>query len=946
MSKELEKQKASAAAQAKRARAEAESGSNEPGGFLPFFNKKMANIAGSGVDAISGAIRNLPIGERQNEDYTPYGQSQTNNLPPAEGTTSRTVLDSIAPEDSFGGSQSIRRGMENIGAPTPNRGPETASEHMGEITAEAASTLIPVLKVGQAVTAPQKVGVAKNIAKNMSDLYTHSSKGKAALLGLGEAGAVAGSGLARDIAQENNMGPTGSLLLELAGGVGGGVAAQGGVNALRLGFAAYRKLGPSGFMPWTRKGGEVRAARYVQRLVDDKAQALKDIDKYPGLKPATATGDRELLELQKSVLDLDPRVSTAQARKINEQAHSMLQSLRGEGDPRDLAKHISDYRKSLFRYMDQSVELAEKEANAAIKRFGPKASKRDSSAAMVAAVDLAEEAATSQEDILWNAFSRELEVSHGNFSSQYKNLTKSISSSERKLIPNDAHDFIRTLRENKLDAAKALLEKKGIHVTDKAIAREAAKMKPITTINELDGQYKMLGEFIGKPGTTKGEKKIARDLREAILKDMEVIDGSELEKAKVGIARDFSRRKNKVFGDDPIGRILEKGDGGRKKMDPTLALEKTIKKGGQEGAYNQQAIAKTGTFAADEGFGISTNEAVDSVDLFLRKEFIKKSAPKGEFKQARAESFLERYDEMLEQYPETRKGIEDLMKKAEKFSNQTAEQKALSKLWSSPGHQGSKLIEGQAVNEIGKAMESLDPVAEIGKIMKTITNPVIKTDAETISKAVKGLRSAAAEWIIKKSTSKNMNIASGKSEIDGQVIARMLDDKKQRRALIRLFGLDGTRRLKGISERLYRLDLESNAKGGIDIAPDKPGVLIRFLGTWGGTKASKLGSGGSQLKLASTGSKIVDTLMNAVYKGKMRGVLKEAVDSEPLYKALLEYNTNLPKAKLINIERNLRAWMLGSGAHLFTEEELAEIKGKPRSQPATPSRPTGTPPYL
>ena len=183
--------------------------------------------------------------------------------------------------------------------------------------------------------------------------------------------------------------------------------------------------------------------------------------------------------------------------------------------------------------------------------------------------------------------------------------------------------------------------------------------------------------------------------------------------------------------------------------------------------------------------------------------------------------------------------------------------------------------------------------------------------------------------------------------IDGSHLARILVDPKIGPALKRVYGRDGMTRLKRISNELYLIDRQYRAKGGVEITPDKPGWLLQLGGTLIGTRvgAKFAGARGSALKLASAGSNTMQVFMNHMMKGQMREALKDSLDDPKLYTALLKHNLKMPKRERLKLEMTLRAWMLGSGAHLFTEEELGSLRRDTRKEPSI-SLPTGTPPTL
>ncbi len=95
-----EKQKILILARARKRKAESKGqtdGDAKDFANVSFLNKAMAETLGAPVDLIAAGLRSV-------------------GLP--------------VPEDSFGGSKSIRRGMASIGAETPDREPETVAENI------------------------------------------------------------------------------------------------------------------------------------------------------------------------------------------------------------------------------------------------------------------------------------------------------------------------------------------------------------------------------------------------------------------------------------------------------------------------------------------------------------------------------------------------------------------------------------------------------------------------------------------------------------------------------------------------------------------------------------------------------------------------------------------------------------------------------------------------
>lgn len=895
--------------------------SSEPekgGGMLSFFNKKIASIAGAPVDAISGAIRSIGGGGVPDPRLVTQGLPQRGS--PEQSEAARAGAESILPADNFGGTQSVRRGMANIGAPTLDRGPETTAEHIGDIGADALAFTAPLLKIGQSAQALGKVpSVGRGIAQDLSKFYTK----KPVTAALSEAGGVAGAGLMRSVAEDTEMGPTASFLAETGGAVVGSVVAplSNPFKAYSLAMKGLRKITTSQIMPWTKVGGKRRAAIRLQSLHDDVPASIKAINDHKAgyLTPAARSGDREALSLEKEILALDPSKQTAFAKRASEAENALAESLVGVGDQRDLASFVADQRRRMFDALDQIVGYSKKEADDAITRLGSEIDADQASRIKVEAMQLSQDAGKRQERIVWGAIPPKMEVPSGSYSAKASDILSKTSSSEYPDIPNTVHAFVKKLKADQIKAARALL--KANKVPKKQWGKRikemeaAGELPEVTTINELDGQYKKLGDIMSKPNQNSKTIQVAKELREAILSDMDMIQGTEAEKALVGTARAFSKRMNDVFDVDPVASSLKKGSGGRRDIPEELAFNKSVGRGGQQGASDQRRIAKTGTFAETEGFGIADTTAVDAIDISLRNKFIDEAVIDGDFNISKAKAFLKKHSQTLEQYPQTRKQIDEFLKSADDLVLKSKESAARKKEALMASNKGTRIIEGAAVDEVGKAINSHSPVDQIN---------VLLAATEGNQRAIQGLRAATGEWLKNAVTTGKKNDASGFPIIDGAKLKLILGDNKKRWALNRIYGKDGMNRLKRISHELDLIDRQSRSKGGIEISPDKPGFLLQLGGTLIGTRlgASMAGKRGSALKLASEGSNIMQRFMNHMIKGQMRQVLIDAVDDPKLYKALLEYNVKLPAAQKGQMEATLNAWMIQRGLHMLPEDEL------------------------
>jgi hypothetical protein len=169
----------------------------ELGGAFPFFNKEfVAGLAGAPVDVATAGINALPTWKRA--ALMGFGD-RLGVEKPSEPRIS----------DPFGGKESVRRGMANIGIPTPDREPETLLEHVGSTGGQFAATAMPAAKLTQMLSRGQ--GVVGSLSKTMWETLWKKP-------GLSAAAEVAGAtaaGTSRYIAQEKDLSPGAALSLEL-----------------------------------------------------------------------------------------------------------------------------------------------------------------------------------------------------------------------------------------------------------------------------------------------------------------------------------------------------------------------------------------------------------------------------------------------------------------------------------------------------------------------------------------------------------------------------------------------------------------------------------------------------------------------------------------------------------------------------------------------------------
>ena len=163
------------------------------------INNTIASIAGAPVDLIS------------------FGLNKVSNA----------IADrDIVPQDSLGGSESIRKIIGSIpfSGPVRNEPAKTKAGTFAQVGTEAITFTMPLLKVAQVTSKVQATSKAGQIGVNLAKQFTEeASKNTGRFLAI-ESGAVAGQSGGRILSQEKDLSPGATLAVELLTGITGALA--------------------------------------------------------------------------------------------------------------------------------------------------------------------------------------------------------------------------------------------------------------------------------------------------------------------------------------------------------------------------------------------------------------------------------------------------------------------------------------------------------------------------------------------------------------------------------------------------------------------------------------------------------------------------------------------------------------------------------------------------
>lgn len=854
----LEQKKAMAKA---RARMRAQESSAEPqgqdgsgpSGFMPFLNKAIATTAGAPVD-----LTNAVLGV--------------------------VGLDSDIP---FGGSDSIRAGMEKIGAPTPDRDPENFTETLGQVSGEAATFGLAGLKGAQLLSqAPKMTNTTTGRIANTINRAAVERPGATLAT---EGGAVLGAAGGREAARENELSPGMGALAEVGGAlVGGGLTTiptlTGAVTK------ASARQGKRAALTFTEKGAFDRASARVQEVVANPETAARKIQDLKGtnLLPASRTDDPGLMTLEEAVFSRDPAESTRIARKTADSVQDLVGKIQQSGDVSAPRKFLQAKRERLFAALDARVEQAGEDVVRALEIDDSMLDTQNIQAAARESLESALSDAKAQEALLWGAIPENTKVSVARTKNAIRSLEQSLSVAQKSDMPEVARRVLRANQNTK-----------------------AAKW------TELDGLYKKLGETATQARANKdfNQARIAEQIREAILEDLgSPVGGGPEVNASLQTARAFSKQINDKFRKGTVGKIMGFAREGGGKVPAERALEVSVGVGGTRGALAGREIQKA---APDE-------ITLDAIQSYMRRRFMENviDVKDGEevFNGAKASSFLRKHSETLNDFPVLKQQLLAARSADDVARRVKSSAEAFKKKLDKPSVSSTALfLNGPLDSEISAVMKTRNPSKNMNDLIRSAKRAPNKREV------LDGLRAGYSQWLIDSSTSRTATDIAGNLRVNGARMKAMLQNADNREILGSLYTKEQQESIERYADELARMANQSKFKGrSMPIINDLPSKMIELPARYLGAKlatAFTSGNAGTSLQAAQMGSKQMQALLRKMNVGRAEQIIIDAMEDPDLMKALLlNQRTASPQARG-KAQRKIRAWIGGVGQRLIEDEE-------------------------
>jgi len=809
---------------------------------------------------------------------------------PVDITNAVLSVVGLGSEVPFGGSQSIRRGMEKIGAPTPDRPPQTFAESVAMGTGEAAGAVLPV------GVAAKRFKDAKGIGGALAGGINQETVKAPVRAMAAELTAGAGAGAGRSIAEQNDFGPTAQFAAEMVGGLTPSAAlTTTAILPSRIAVKATKKLGGKAFVPFTTDGAMARAARRVQELSPDVPAAINRVDNLSnsGLSPAGRTGQEGLQDLEDAVLRNDPARAQRMSQRTEESLNKLEQSILGEdtGARNAPRKIIESRQKRAVAALDSRVERAADEAAMRLEELGD-ISPEDATIAVRERLESALADAKVEENRLWSRIPEKAKAPVRNTISKYQDELRKLSSAQRDDMPASARSVIGPRAKRKSGGATV---KK-------------------TTIKELDGLYKKLGEEATQARAAKefNKARIAENLRESILDDIANAEGGDAIQETIQTARAFSRDLNEKFRSGPVGKIMGYGREGGPKIDPSLAMETTIGASGQRGEIARRAVARA---TQDDP------TALEGMQNYVKGRFMRNVVNNGRVDSSKAQTFIRNNTELLDAFPGLRKQL-TVAKTAEDVRRRVTKRGDFFRTAIQQPAQGTaaRVLNTSVGDEMSRIFTSNDnPIATVRAVKRTLAK-------DKSGEAMKGFKQGASAWLFNNTRSQATN------RMNGTKLINILEDEVKGKALREIYSPQEFNRMVRVAKviELFQKQQASGRKP-VSIIEDRPAWLLEKLASFGGAvvggKVTR-GSGYGSIQIPGLFSATSRQMLRKLTADKAEQILSDSIEDEKLFKALLEYRPQSKNKQIIDAnkryEKTLKAWMAGPGSRLFDEEEEQE----------------------
>lgn len=847
----------------------------------------------------------------------------------------KVLADNVQP---FGGSESIRRGLNAIGADTADT---VEANHPIERIARGAGEGAGGMAAGGGM-----VGGAKSVAGTAAPKLFSVMEGLFGANPTTAAATGAIQGAAAEAAGE--VAPDGYKTgARIVGGLVGGavpvashVAYEGGKFAVRAAQDFAR--------PFTKAGQESLAGERIANAATD-VHAVRDSlengphELVPGSKPTTfqQTGDMGLGQLERQVRTNNPDDFLQRASEQNAARSRVIQGTQATGSPADVSAHFRGLRDSLDRVTETAINHATQQRNQSVAAMGGNGSAEGYGAAMREPAQVARDAAKEAERTLWRAVDPhgDLVMPATPIASSARNIEGQLSRSARPMSGEEREIFdiagtydertpfreVRDLRGRISAAMSEELRNSGRTPTyarlvqlrqtvertiDRAVENQARMEQSAVARGQMSAEDTMAARFAAQrdeflarrnsqqANNSAGDRANSGSRSSGVSGSVRTngeaggplglapgdqgIQGTPLDAAAAQRLRDASaatRQRATTFDEGATGAVLKTGSrAGEYRTPDSLVPSKVFHPGANGGEDVRHYINAVGH---DQAVPVIADYAAFS----LRRAAMR---PDGSIDTAKALAWAKQHDAALAELPpEVRSRLANPGRAEEAVTRAAdARKEQLANFDRSAVAHVMGADSGDVVRQVGSIFNSRDAAARMQELA---------TAARGNPSAQAGLRRAVVDHIQSQFLSNTEAATTGANQIKADAFQTFMRTKAD--VLAKVFTPEEIGALRAVAQDLQRANRSINATklpGGSNTAQDtahrvgEPGTILNKIAVEAAAAAAGHAAAGASGGIAGwLGTKVASALRDAGL-ANVDNLVKEAMLNPELARALLQ----------------------------------------------------------
>lgn len=758
------------------------------------------------------------------------------------------LVDSINPFDSPHwlnpfpeGTGSAKNGLSNLmraaGIAVAEGAPETPGQAFAQGVGEAVGALIPM---GATLQAGRTAG---GLVGNLSD---DAMRALSTRTGMAAEATAGGLSAAAEKAAADAGAPA------WAQGVAAVAAPMGAFGTLAAArntpLAMAGRKAKAALAPYTRAGAMEVARKRMQTLAggserSDEIAARVTQDNPLNLTPAQQTGDQNMLALERLAADQDPTLRDGLTARRAESETLAAETIDAGGNVADAQAFFAQRRQAFKQDLQARADRAVADSEGKIRQIESTRLDEDSSVAATNGVRAEFDKARETETELWARVDRDAVAG----TTQAKAVAEKWSAELGRARADDMPQVVKNL----------LLDEGGFGEEE--------------TVREVYNLYSKLREVArhAKAGTNQRNTlaRVANEVADALLADLGAKNGTTAVGRQINEARAYSAAMHETFDQGAPAKILRRTLAGDTAIEPELALSRTVKPGGIEGAVASRQL---------EGAGVNS----DIIEDYVAGQFAKSavSPDTGEITLGQARRFMAKNRALLERYPGLKIDIESAVKNGEtakQFSERIA-----SRLATLENERRSAAAAFMGA-EPERAIDAVFKAKNSAQAARRVANEARKDETGA---ALAGVKSAFTNNLMAKAST----VRDGRSIISGDAFLRVLADPQTRRVVSQIFSSQEIDRMRRIGGQLAFIDARAPDIGG-SLSGAKAPKLVEFIARIVAARqgAELGGSGGGSIQTASMASERVKNTLSRLTNDRASQILADAVTDPDLFRVLL-----------------------------------------------------------